>query len=302
MLFALAVIPVIVLLIIIYVKDKKEKEPIGLLIGLFFAGMSTVIPAFIAEVIGELIMNLIIPYDSVIKAVLIAALLVGPVEEMGKYIVLRKITWRSKHFDYSYDAIVYGVFTSLGFAAIENVGYVFTNGLGTAILRMFTAVPGHACFGVFMGFFFSKAKYAEITNNRQDYKTYNRLSVVVPMLLHGIYDAFPMGAAASGELVLAGLGILLWIVYVLVLFAVSCIIIVKSSQNDFCIVSLPGAVQTFYRPAVIGVWNCACGRVNQLNFCSTCGRPRPMVNGWTCPRCGTLSALNFCGNCGYRAM
>ena len=41
MLFALALIPVIALLVFIYLKDKKEKEPIGLLIGLFFAGMGT---------------------------------------------------------------------------------------------------------------------------------------------------------------------------------------------------------------------------------------------------------------------
>ena len=43
MLFALAIIPVIALLIFIYVKDKNEKEPIGLLIGIFFAGLATCI-------------------------------------------------------------------------------------------------------------------------------------------------------------------------------------------------------------------------------------------------------------------
>ncbi len=158
MLFALALIPVIGLLLFIYFKDKKEKEPVGLLIGLFFAGLGSVIPAIILEVIGQLILDAVIPYESAFKAVHLAMIVVGPAEEMGKYVVLRLRTWKNKHFDYSYDAIVYAVFTSLGFAAIENVGYVFDGGLSTALMRMFTAVPGHACFAVFMGYFYSKAK------------------------------------------------------------------------------------------------------------------------------------------------
>ena len=100
MLFALALIPVIGLLIFIYVRDKREKEPMGLLIGLFFAGVGTAIPAIILEAIGELILEAAIPYESAIKAVLLAMIVVGPAEEMGKYTVLRLITWKNKNFNY----------------------------------------------------------------------------------------------------------------------------------------------------------------------------------------------------------
>ena len=301
MLFYLAIIPVIILLIIIYTKDKNEREPIGFLALLFFAGMGTIIPAIIAETIGEWIIDLFLPDESSLKAIIVAALLVGPVEELGKYMVLRMITWKNKNFNYSYDAIVYAVFVSLGFAAIENVGYVFSNGLGTAILRMFTAVPGHACFAVFMGYLYSKAKFAQITENRQDQVKYSMLSIVVPIVIHGIYDAIVMAAAASDDLVFSGLSIILWFGFVILMFVVSIIVVVQASKKDFCFMPAQDNGWVYYRPDMIGSWNCACGRVNQLNFCPTCGSPRPVINSWNCPRCGTLCTYNFCGNCGFSA-
>ena len=49
MLYALALIPVAGLLAFIYFNDKKEKEPFGFLISLFFLGMATVVSAIILE-------------------------------------------------------------------------------------------------------------------------------------------------------------------------------------------------------------------------------------------------------------
>lgn len=299
MLFALALIPVVGLLLFIYFKDKKEKEPKGLLIGLFFAGLGSVIPAIILEAIGELILEAAIPYESALKGVLLAMIIVGPAEELGKYAVLRLITWKNRHFDYSYDAIVYAVFVSLGFAAIENIGYVFSGGLSVALMRMFTAIPGHTSFAVFMGYFYSKAKYASITNNVSDYKKYNALSMILPIIIHGLYDAIVMGGLAIEAEIVVGLAFLLWIVYVIALFIVSFIMVIKASKNDYCIVNIPGAFQTVYRPFYLGNWTCSCGCVNQLNFCSKCGNQRPFAETWTCPGCGAVSAFNFCGRCGY---
>ena len=298
MLFALALIPVVALLIFIYLKDKKEKEPIGLLIGLFFAGMATSITAIIGEAIGQAILNAVFYYESILKALILAIFIVGPAEELGKYLVLRLITWKSKHYNYSYDAIVYAVFVSLGFACIENVGYVFSSGLSTALLRMFTAVPGHACFAVFMGYFYSKAKYAQVTNNKSAYTSNLILSMVAPILVHGFYDGILFAGRSSGEDVITGLAVLLWIGYVIAMFVVSFIIVFKASKNDFCIITLPGEVQTVYKPSIVGSWTCSCGTINYLNFCGQCGKQRPIDTTWTCPTCGTLCAFNFCGKCG----
>ena len=305
MLLALSLIPVVALLLFIYFKDKKEKEPIGLLIGLFFAGMGSTISAMILELIGEGILNIALPYTPTLKAILLAMIVVGPAEELGKFLVLRLITWKNKHFDYSYDAIVYAVFVSLGFACLENIGYVFMNGIGTALLRMFTSVPGHACFAVLMGYFYSKSKQAALTGKKGEYTKYNTLAMVIPCVGHGIFDAILFAASETDYTLIIGLAALLWIGYVIALFTVSFIIVVKASKNDFCIVSIPGPentqTQTIYRPQVAGSWTCSCGITNNFNFCSACGKPRPMINTtWHCPQCGTLSTYNFCGNCGCK--
>ncbi|SCW64747.1 Membrane proteinase PrsW, cleaves anti-sigma factor RsiW, M82 family [Ruminococcaceae bacterium YRB3002] len=297
-LFALALIPVIALLLIIFFLDKKEKEPIGLLTGLFFAGMGTIITAIIIEGIGEFLLNALFPFGAALKSLVLSIFIIGPAEELGKYAVLRLITWKNKNFDYSYDAIVYAVFVSLGFAALENVGYVFSNGIGTAFLRMFTAVPGHACFAVFMGFFYSKSKYASLTGKKQDQVKYTILSLVVPIIGHGLYDGIVLSGRDTNSSIITGLSMLLWIGYVIVIFAVACITIVWSSKHDFCIVTLPDAVQTVYKPSVAGTWKCMCGAENYSNFCSQCGKQRPLEDKWICPKCGTLSAFRFCGNCG----
>ena len=298
MLFVLAIIPVIGLLCFIYFNDKKEKEPFGLLVALFFAGMATVLTAMIAELAGGFIIESVSPEKTVLSQIVDAMIIVGPAEELGKFFVLWIITWKNKHFNYSYDAIVYAVFVSLGFADFENVGYVFSNGVGTAIARMITAVPGHACFAVFMGFFYSKAKYAAITQKKGKCLSNILLAIFVPIVIHGIYDAILMGAGASDLEALAGISIILWLGFVIAMFVVSCIIIVKSSKNDFCIVTMPDKVQTIYRPAVVGNWTCTCGSVNRLNFCPKCGRQREFVSTWYCSKCGAPSSLNFCGNCG----
>ena len=301
MLYALALIPVVGLLIFIYFNDKKEKEPFGLLVGLFFAGMGTIVTAIIAELVGGLILGAVFPANTVIGGVLDAMLIVAPAEELGKFLVLRLITWKNKNFNYNYDAIVYSVFVSLGFAAFENITYVFSSGIGTAFLRMFTAVPGHACFAVFMGFFYSKAKYASLTGKKGACTGFTALAMVIPIVIHGVYDAILMGGGSSEIPVLSGLSLVIWIGFVIALFIVSCILIVKTSRNDFCIVSIPDAgrmVQTIYRPSIIGGWTCSCGSVNQLNFCPKCGKQRPMSTTWYCPVCATPSAFNFCGHCG----
>ena len=300
MLFALALIPVIGLLCFIYFNDKNEKEPFGLLIALFFAGMGTAIPAYISEIIGQGILDSVFPYDSAFKNILLAAAVVGPVEEIGKYFILWIITWKNKHFNYSYDAIVYAVFVSLGFAAIENVLYVFSNGWGTALLRMFTAVPGHAYNAVFMGYFYSKAKYSAINNNKSKCLLFSLLSIFTPIVIHGIYDAIIMGGVSEEMNVTSVICVLLWIAYLIGLTVLSIIFVIRSSRNDYCIVNLPEEnVQIVYKPTVIGTWTCGCGAVNTLNFCPKCGKPRPLGDTWTCPICGRLSAFNFCGTCGH---
>ena len=311
-LLALALIPVVGLLLFIYFNDKNEKEPFGYLIGLFFTGMATIITAVIAEWIGQAILNALMPSVSVIRQVLLVMLIVAPAEEFGKYLVLRLRTWKNKNFNYSYDAIVYAVFISLGFAALENVGYVIMSGISAALLRMVTAVPGHACFAVFMGFFYGKAKYASLTDNKKGCAGYKALAIIVPILLHGIYDGIIFGGEATGAALLSGLSLVLWIIFVIALIIVSCILVVKSSRNDFCIITLsPDQVpvnvapqyQTQPQYQTRSLYQSQPQYQAQPRYQAQPKAPFQVVykpsavGSWTCS-CGAENNLNFCFKCG----
>ena len=64
-------------------------------------------------------------------------------------------------FDEHYDGIVYGAAVSLGFATVENILYLFANGLESALGRAILPVSSHALFGVIMGYYLGKAKFSE---------------------------------------------------------------------------------------------------------------------------------------------
>ena len=84
--------------------------------------------------------------------------------------------------------IASAVFVSLGFALWEDISCVLNYGLTTAIARSVTAIPGHACFGVFMGTFYGIAKKYDYAGEKGRSLLFTILSLLVPMLIHGSYD------------------------------------------------------------------------------------------------------------------
>ncbi len=152
-LIAAAVIPAIVLLRFVYKEDRLDKESPGLLLSLVIFGILSTFAAIVTEQIGEAILGILLPQSSTAYNVLLYFVVVALSEEGFKYLLLKKRTWYSSEFNCQFDGIVYAVFVALGFALRENISYVLMYGLGTAAIRAVTAVPGHACFGVFMGAF-----------------------------------------------------------------------------------------------------------------------------------------------------
>lgn len=117
-------------------------------------------------------------------------------EELFKFAVLYFYCRRLNDFDEPMDGIVYGVTASLGFATLENILYVADGGIEVAIVRAFTAVPGHALLGVIMGFYFGLAHFEP--RRRLLLLTAAYLS---PVLFHGLYNTVllaPEEGAATG--------------------------------------------------------------------------------------------------------
>lgn len=186
----IAIIPSIILGWYINKKDKIEKEPKGLLAKIFIFGVLTVIPAIILElIVAKILVTVGISEKSNYIGLFIYVLLgVGLIEEGVKWLSLKLFTWNDKEFNHIYDAVVYAVFTSLGFATIENILYVLENGLGTGLMRAVLSVPGHAFFGVYMGYYYGIAKHYSIYGSKDLTKKNLWLSILMPTLLHTLFD------------------------------------------------------------------------------------------------------------------
>ena len=183
-LLCMALLPAAALLFYIYRLDTIEKEPTKLLVRLFLFGCLCAIPASILEGIGD---SLLSGLDSTFLRLFLDAFFVVAVAEEGCKFAFLCTSWKNPAFDFRFDAIVYAVCVSLGFAALENLLYVIQYGFGTALIRAVTSVPGHCFFGVYMGYWYGKAKYAR-RNGLPGSGRYLALSFLVPVLLHGFYD------------------------------------------------------------------------------------------------------------------
>ena len=184
----LAVIPSIVLFIIIWRHDKVEKEPAKLLWALFFFGALTTVSAMILGQLGQAVVTSFIDEESMLFILIDNFLLTALIEEGGKFTVLKLKTWKHPAFNYTFDAVVYAVVASLGFATAENILYVGIYGIGNALVRALTAVPSHVTDAIFMGCYYGYAKFAESRGDIRRRKHYMRLALIIPILTHGFYD------------------------------------------------------------------------------------------------------------------
>jgi Predicted membrane protein len=181
-LLAIALAPGVAIGLYVYLKDKHEREPLGLLFRSFFYGvLSTVITLAISMPLNSVIT---INEKDVTEQAVHAFLIVALVEEFSKFIFVRGVLYRNSNFNEPFDGIVYSVMVGMGFATFENILYVMDGGFETAMLRMFTAVPAHAAFAVLMGYYLGKAKF----EHKKSYYAFHALGVAT--LFHGAYDYF----------------------------------------------------------------------------------------------------------------
>lgn len=177
---ALALAPTLAIVLFILYRDKFDREPATVLFGSFLFGVLSTVPAIALEV-GAGYFGL---EETIQGTVIFVFFGVALVEEAVKFVPLRLYSFTRRSFDEPLDGIVHGVMVGLGFATLENLLYVYENGVGVAIARMFLSVPGHAAYGVIMGYFFGKAKF--------NYKHRIGLlltGLVLATFFHGLYDS-----------------------------------------------------------------------------------------------------------------
>jgi RsiW-degrading membrane proteinase PrsW (M82 family) len=130
--------------------------------------------------------------------------------------VLWLLVWRHPSFDERFDGIVYATRAGLGFALVENVGYLVGTEsaggyLGVYLLRAVLAVPGHAIFAGFIGHFAARKRFDNEGPGLVG-------GLIVAIFLHGTYDA-ALFLVATVPPDLALFGVFLWPIPFIVVLA-----------------------------------------------------------------------------------
>ena len=184
-----ALLPAVILIYYIYRRDTV-KEPVSQLIrGFVYGVISAVIAGCLEQSLALMGLVEYEPYD-ILSSVNMAIVGAALPEEATKLFMLWLLLRHNRWFDEWMDGVVYAVSIGMGFAAMENIGYVFNyteDWQHVALMRGITAVPAHFAFAVMMGFFYSLVHIGG-RHARRD----RMLVLAAPVMAHGAYDAILM--------------------------------------------------------------------------------------------------------------
>ncbi|MEP7277775.1 MAG: PrsW family glutamic-type intramembrane protease [Bacteroidota bacterium] len=185
LLLALAIAPGLAIILYIYRKDSYDREPKKYLLISFLLGMLSTLPAIAFQWSARAVFGDISGISPVSFYAFFAFVIVGCSEETCKFAMVRLYAYPKKAFDEPFDGIVYSVMVAMGFATVENIGYVQQHGIGTAVIRMFLSVPAHGAFGIIMGYYIGLAKF-----NREKSGIYLIKGLILAIFFHGAFDFF----------------------------------------------------------------------------------------------------------------
>jgi len=177
--------PGIAIAVFIYHSNKLGREPGRLVLKSFFLGGLAVFPTYYFEGVAQEILGLQADESSPffwLKTIFYAFFCVALAEELCKFLFLKAFIFDEREFNEPFDGIIYGGMVGCGFATVENIMYVLPSGQAVGIFRMLTAVPGHAFFGIILGYFMGRAKFS-LNGARHLIH-----GLVVVVILHGLYD------------------------------------------------------------------------------------------------------------------
>lgn len=190
---ASALAPAVILFFYIRKRDEKRPEPVGELLKAFGGGVvSAVLAIILALLLGELHFYYN-TYDSILGAFRKSLFAAALPEEFAKFFIFWLVVRKNRYFDERVDGIVYASCVALGFAALENVMYLFGSDswVTTGVVRAVLSVPGHFFFGVLMGYYYSLVKF-------KNPSVFNMCMVLVaPILAHTLFNTFLMSMQLS---------------------------------------------------------------------------------------------------------
>ncbi len=216
----ISLIPSIGICIFVYVRDKKEKEPLWLLGSLFAVSVAAYVPLYY---LGDKLINGIFfrIFESDFKSIagggyawtdtksmylhngLCALIGIALIEELARWLILYFFTNKSRHFNCTFDGVVYSVVVAMGAALARHIRIAFDSGWDQFLLRFVKSFPWYLLFGIVMGVFYTMwhtRRHADKTedklisegklkDDKVRYPVFSLIfSILVPVLLHAVYS------------------------------------------------------------------------------------------------------------------
>ncbi len=221
----LAIIPSI-LWLAFFLREDRRPEPKGMILKVFILGMISTVPVIILSLAVAMTMKTMgVPsyLVTLIGVIFIAAV----TEEVFKYLVVRLSVLESPHCDEPSDLMIYAITAALGFAAMENVLFLFPGRealfeatpifylrelITGSIIRFVSGTFLHALVSGVMGYFLALS----IMHTRYR-KRLVLTGLTIAILLHGLYNFSIMASEDNGSWFLMA-PILLLSLFIIVLY------------------------------------------------------------------------------------
>src|SRR3989338_1037897 len=225
-LLPIAIIPSIIWLSL-FVFSAHHRENFGNIARVFLWGVFAAIPVLIVELLFFDIFESL--QENTVGILIIGFVGVAFVEESFKYLAVRYSAVGKSFFNDAQDAVVYMVAAALGFAAIENIGFLFSapnvgSLVQTVAFRAVSANFLHAASSAIVGYFFALSII-----HRQKRRKFLYTGLILATLLHGIYNNFIInieqnifingdGLAALFDLILTAIALIIAGIIVFIAF------------------------------------------------------------------------------------
>jgi len=297
----LGLAPGLLWLWLIYRGNKNRPEPKGLVIRTFVFGMVATIPVSIIET--ALILPFIFAHIhdlqnyvtygfnnmSFAQTAYMSFVVAGFTEELSKFLVVRLSIYKSPYYDEPIDGLVYSSAAALGFASLENAGYLISYGWQTALIRAPLTTLAHVTFSALWGYPLAQKKL-----KKKNSTVVLWLGLLGAMAGHGLFDflAFQENGTLNN-----------WPVLVASVVFFGCLIaffvfLIRRGQKTSPFNGMNAGLR-------IACPNCQAHIPDYASFCPSCGVKLPENRDGTpqyCGKCG--AALNkdagFCTSCGSR--
>ncbi|MEZ4449002.1 MAG: PrsW family glutamic-type intramembrane protease [Nannocystaceae bacterium] len=169
----------------VFVRSNRHRpDPIALVIRTFLLGILVALPIVFVESVLTGPGGLAI--DTLPEVLFSSFVVAGLAEELAKYLVVRLSLSDSPYLDEPLRGLVYASAAALGFATLENVGYMLDLGVEVIAPRAVTATVGHVAFSALWGYGLGADRLAR--DDKRPVRGFAILGLVGSIVAHGLYD------------------------------------------------------------------------------------------------------------------